>query len=258
MFTDIVGFSAISESMTAENLMLHLSEYFAYLTPIIQDNHGTIDKYIGDGIMAFWGAPAKVPDAAYRACCTALGCQTRLSALNTKWIGDGKPAMPTCIGIHTGDTIVGNVGSSDRLNYSIFGDNVNLASRLEGVNRFYGTKVIISRDVYQEISDQFICRPLDIVAVKGKTRSIKIYELVAEKGAWVSKEITEFHTLFEKGFDAYLKKQWDKALRLFNDLHIKNPGDKPVRIYVERCNALLNDPPAVPDDWDGVVSLTQK
>jgi adenylate cyclase len=145
MFTDIVGFSAISESMTAENLMLHLSEYFAHLTPIIQDNHGTIDKYIGDGIMAFWGAPAKVPDAGYRACCTALRCQTKLAALNTKWVGDGKPAMPTCIGIHTGDTIVGNVGSSDRLNYSIFGDNVNLASRLEGVNRFYGTKVIISR-----------------------------------------------------------------------------------------------------------------
>jgi len=258
MFTDIVGFSAMSESMTAENLMLHLSEYFAHLTPIIQNNHGTIDKYIGDGIMVFWGAPAKVPDAAYRACCTALGCQTRLAALNTQWIADGKPAMPTCIGIHMGDTIVGNVGSSDRLNYSIFGDNVNLASRLEGVNRFYGTKVIISRDVYQEISDRFICRPLDIVAVKGKTRSIKIYELVAEKDASVSKEITEFHTLFEKGFDAYLKKKWDKALKLFKDLHINNPEDKPVRIYVQRCKALLDNPPAVPDDWDGVMNLTEK
>jgi adenylate cyclase len=258
MFTDIVGFAAISESMTAENLMLHLSEYFAHLTSIIQDNHGTIDKYIGDGIMAFWGAPAKVPDASYRACCAALRCQAKLTGLNTKWVADEKPAMPTCIGIHTGETIVGNVGSSDRLNYSIFGDNVNLASRLEGVNRFYGTKVIISRDVYREISDRFICRPLDIVAVKGKTQSIEIYELVAEKDASVSKKITKFHTLFEKGFDAYLKKEWDKALRLFNDLQIANPEDKPVRIYVKRCRALLDNPHTVPDDWDGVMSLTEK
>jgi adenylate cyclase len=230
MFTDIVGFSAISESMTAENLMLHLSEYFAHLTPIIQDNHGTIDKYIGDGIMAFWGAPGKVPDAAYRACWSALRCQAKLVRLNTQWIGDGKPAMPTCIGIHT----------------------------LEGVNRFYGTKVIISQDVYQEISDRFICRPLDIVAVKGKTQSIKIYELVIEKDASVSKEIIKFYTLFEKGFDAYLKKEWNKALRLFKDLQINNPEDKPVRIYAQRCKALLDNPQTVPDDWDGVMSMTEK
>jgi len=258
MFTDVVGFTPISESMPAENLMVHLSDYFAQLTPIILANRGTIDKYIGDGIMAFWGAPREIPDPAYRACRAALQVRTKVSALNRKWAVTGKPAMPTCIGIHAGETIVGNVGSSDRLNYSIFGDNVNLASRLERVNRFYGTRIIISQDVHQEINDRFICRPLDLIAVKGKTKSVKIYELVAEKNAPVAEEMKKFNSLFQKGLDAYLKKEWDKALQLFGVLRAGHPEDKPVQLYIRRCREFRDDPDSIPADWNGSFRLTEK
>ena len=258
MFTDIVGFTAISESLPAEKLMLQLSEYLDRLTRVIQEELGTVDKYIGDGIMAFWGAPRKLDNPAYRACRAALRCQEGVAGLNEKWKEEGNPAMPTCIGIHAGETIVGNVGSSERMNYSIFGDNVNLASRLEGVNRFYGTGVIISHDVYTEIVGQFVCRPLDIVAVKGKKQSIKIYELVAELADSTPVELVRFHGLFEQGFTAYLNRDWDQALRLFESLGEKSPDDIPVQLYLKRCKDFKNNPEALSENWDGVVTLTNK
>jgi adenylate cyclase len=171
--------------------------------------------------------------------------------MNQKWLAENKPPMPTCIGIHIGETIVGNVGSSERMNYSIFGDNVNLASRLEGINRFYGTGVIISHDVYQEISDRFICRPLDIVAVKGKTKRIKIYELVAEKDTTISKELANYYEQFEGAINAYLKKEWDHALQLFEELHQQNPADKPVKLFIERCRQYRDNLDSLPANWDG-------
>lgn len=258
MFTDVVGFTTISESLPAEDLMLQLSDYLDRLTQIIKNEDGTVDKYIGDCIMAFWGAPRQIDDPAYYACRAAIQCQAAVVDMNRKWLAESKPPMPTCIGIHMGETIVGNVGSRERMNYSIFGDNVNLASRLEGVNRFYGTSVIISHDVYQEVSDRFICRPLDIVAVKGKTKSIKIYELISEKDTALSKELEDFHEQFERGFNAYLKKEWDSALQLFEELHDKNPEDKPIQLYINRCKKFRKNSELLPDDWDGVVSLTEK
>ncbi len=179
MFTDIIGFTTLSETLTAEELMLQLSAYLDRMTRIIEQEQGTVDKYIGDGIMAFWGAPLEVENPALLACRAALGCSKAEADLNRQWQVEDKPAMPTCFGIHFGETIVGNVGSSRRMNYSIFGDNVNLASRLEGINRIYGTKIIVSQSVYEAVDKQMICRPLDIVAVKGKKKSIAIHELLA-------------------------------------------------------------------------------
>jgi len=258
MFTDIVGFTTISEVLPAETLMLQLSEYLERLTRIIQKEQGTVDKYIGDAIMAFWGAPEKLENVSYHACHTALLCQREISDLNDEWRRKGKPEMPTCIGIHVGDTIVGNVGSQERMNYSIFGDNVNLASRLEGINRFYGTGVIISQNVYKEIGERFVCRPLDVVAVKGKKNTIQIYELIAEKTEAISDDIRSFHESFGEGFSAYLGRNWEKALGIFKALEERNPEDTPVQLYLKRCRHFRDQPEPLPEDWNGVVSFTEK
>jgi adenylate cyclase len=169
-FSDIANFTTISESMAPQDLMVHLSEYFEYLTSIIIQEKGTVDKYIGDAIMAFWGAPTEDPDQTYHACRTALLCQHKLAELNKKWKLQGLPVLETRIGINVGEVIVGNVGCSERMNYTIIGDSVNLASRLEGVNKYYGTNIIISDAAYELIKNKFLCRTLDIVAVKVKQK----------------------------------------------------------------------------------------
>ena len=177
-FSDIKGFTSISEELAPEELMVHLSEYLDQLTRIIIECRGTVDKYIGDAIMAFWGAPLKNQQHALDACRAAVLCQKKIITLNNEWRGLNKPIMETRIGLHSGDTIVGNVGSSERMNYSLIGDSVNLASRLEGTNSIYGTTIIISESTYEKVKENFICRPLDSVIVKGKSQAIDIYELI--------------------------------------------------------------------------------
>ena len=258
MFTDIVGFTTLSETLTAEDLMLQLSAYLDRMTRIIEQEQGTVDKYIGDGIMAFWGAPLEVENPALLACRAALGCNKAEADLNRQWRTEEKPAMPTCFGIHFGETIVGNVGSSKRMNYSIFGDNVNLASRLEGINRIYGTKIIVSQSVYEAVDNQMICRPLDIVAVKGKKKSIAIYELLAEKEEERAEVLTSFCARFEEGIKEYRGQNWERALAVFEQLQKEVPDDRPVRLYVKRCRDIIDGSVTVTPDWDGAVILNEK
>ena len=158
-FSDISGFTSIAELMPPEKLMLHLSEYFDELTRILTRHGATVDKYIGDAIMAFWGAPVHDDDHAIRACEASLACQEKIAELNRKWINEGKSALVTRIGISTGETVVGNVGSTERMNYTVMGDNVNMASRLEGANKLYGTQIIVSRQTYEAASKKFLFRP---------------------------------------------------------------------------------------------------
>ena len=258
MFTDIVGFTTLSETLTAEDLMLQLSAYLDRLTRIIEQEQGTVDKYIGDGIMAFWGAPLEVEKPALLACRAALSCSKAVIDLNRQWRAEEKPAMPTCFGIHFGETIVGNVGSSQRMNYSIFGDNVNLSSRLEGINRIYGTKIIVSQSVYEAVDKQMICRPLDIVAVKGKTKSIAIHELLAVKDVEGAEALTSFCARFEEGIDEYRGHEWERALAVFEQLQKVDPDDRPVLLYVKRCRDIIDGAVTVPPDWDGSVILNEK
>ena len=258
MFTDIVGFTTLSETLTAEELMLQLSAYLDRLTRIIEQEQGTVDKYIGDGIMAFWGAPLEVENPALLACRAALSCSKAEADLNRQWQAEEKPAMPTCFGIHFGETIVGNVGSSQRMNYSIFGDNVNLASRLEGINRIYGTKIIVSQSVYEAVDKQMICRPLDIVAVKGKKKSIAIHELLAAKDEEGAEALASFCARFEEGIDEYRGHKWERALAVFEQLQEEDPDDRPVRLYVKRCRDIIDGSVTVPPDWDGSVILNEK
>ncbi|MCX7337893.1 MAG: cache domain-containing protein [Alphaproteobacteria bacterium] len=261
-FSDIVGFTTVSENVPAEKLVLQLSAYFEELEKIITKNDGTIDKYIGDSIMAFWGAPIPDRNHDFNACQSAVLCCGRLEALNKAWEAEGKPVFKTRIGIHTGEVIIGNIGSSERMNYTAIGDSVNLCSRLEGLNKLYGTNIIISGSVFDKVGDQFFTRILDKVAVKGKSKSIKIYELLGQKNddpaAIIPTEQTqEFVRLFEKAYTLYVTRQWREALNEFMDID-KNirPGDLSVSLYIGRCIECIQDPP--PPDWDGSNHIIEK
>jgi adenylate cyclase len=183
LFSDIESFTTVSESLEPEEVMLQLSEYFDAMTKEIMAEQGTVDKFIGDAVMAFWGAPRDVSDPALHACRAALRCQERLAELNDQWAAEGRPRFKTRIGLHTDSVVVGNVGSSERMNYSAIGDGVNLASRLEGLNKQYGTWIMVSEATYQLIKNHFACRLLDEVVVKGKTRPVRVYELLGEMPA---------------------------------------------------------------------------
>lgn len=259
-FSDIAGFTTVSETYPADKLMVHLSEYFEELTSIITETNGTIDKYIGDAIMAFWGAPNSDRDHALHACQAALLCQRRLLDLNRKWDFDKKPTLNTRIGLHTGDVIVGNLGSSERMNYTIIGDSVNLAARLEGTNKVYHTNIIMSDDVYHLVRDQAIVRPLDLVAVKGKNLAIKIYELVALQGAdpllVPTSEQVEFCRMFDRAFTLYQEQRWDEAIDSLEKIIVTFGKDYATELYIERCQHFKANPPGL--DWDGVYHLETK
>ncbi|MGZ3712847.1 MAG: CHASE2 domain-containing protein, partial [Bdellovibrionota bacterium] len=180
MFSDLAGFTKLSEKMDAGFVTLLLNEYFTRMTEVIQKNHGTLDKYMGDGIMCFWGAPLNLPNHATHACQAALEMTQVLKVLNLEWKAKHGIVVGMRIGVHTGDMAVGNMGSEKVFSYTVMGDNVNLCSRLEGVNTVYGTEVIVSGETAQRAADSFIFRPLDIVKVKGKDESVKIFELVSD------------------------------------------------------------------------------
>lgn len=260
LFTDIAGFTTISETYPADKLMNHLSEYFEEMTQIIIAENGTVDKYIGDAIMSFWGAPGNDKDHALHACKAALLCQRRLLDLNRKWGFEKKPILFTRMGLHTGDVIVGNLGSSERLNYTAIGDSVNLAARLEGVNKNYGSSVIISQATYKQIQDYAVVRPLDVVAVKGKNEGIRIFELIAllntDPLLLPTHEQLRFTEQFSRGFTLYLEQRWDEAIEAFKDMLLRYPEDIPCSLYVERCEAYKKTPPGA--DWDGVNHLHSK
>lgn len=244
-FSDIQSFTNISETVPPEVLMVQLFEYNNELTNIIKNHKGTIDKYIGDSIMAFWGAPTWHEDHAYLACCAALLCHRKLKELNEKWEREGKSILITRMGMNTGKTIVGNMGSDERMNYSVLGDSVNLASRVEGVNKNYGTHLIITQATYEKVSDHFVCRLLDIVAVKGKNEGVKIYELIGRSDEELPEKTVELCKVFKQGLDAYLEQKWDEALKTFRYIGKEFPEDKvAANLYIERCTEYKKNPRA--------------
>lgn len=260
LFTDVANFTTLSENYPPDKLVIHLSEYFEEITQIIMQHNGIIDKYIGDAVMAFWGAPTSDKLQAFHACKAALTFKKRLHDLNRKWHFEGKPELPTRIGIHTGEVIVGNVGSSDRMNYTALGDTVNLASRLEGVNKFYGTEVIISQDLYREVEDKVLVRPLDIVAVKGRNKGVQIYELLAltkDDPSLLPTDLqTELSVKFSKAYNLYLAQHWDQAIEIFSSIAQQFGADQPTKMYLDRCKELKENPPG--KEWDGIIHLHSK
>lgn len=259
-FSDIQSFTSISEGMPADKLVLHLSDYFNELSKIIVDANGTIDKYIGDAIMAFWNAPTPDKNHAFNACHAALLCQKRLGELNRKWELEKKPTFPTRIGLHSTEVIVGNIGSDEKINYTLMGDGVNLGSRLEGTNKVYKTWILASEAVQKQVSDRFLFRPVDIVAVKGKQQGVKIFELVGQMTGdsrlLPSKEQVDLCTRFAQGFKLYREQRWGEAVKHFETMQEDFPFDYLVSMYVERCRIFKEDPPK--RNWDGIFVLTTK
>ena len=255
-FSDIKGFTSISEVLSPESLVEQMAEYLEAMSNEIRKNPpGTVDKFIGDSIMAFWGAPTPNPDHAPSACRAALLCQERLGQLREKWKQEGKPLFFQRIGIYTGEVIVGNIGSESRMNYTVIGDTVNIASRLEGLNKYYGTPIVIGHSTCELVKEDFIVRPLDLVSVVGSTKGIKIYELFGEKKNTDEQKI-RVAELCATALELYLGRRWNEAMDNYKKVLELSPEDQPAIIMLERCRLYLENPPS--DDWTGIHRIENK
>lgn len=255
MFADIENFTHYSESLSPNDLVLQLNEYLGCFSSVIIRNEGTVDKYIGDAVMAYWNAPRDCDDYAFKACKTAIQGLQKLSFLQQKWARLNKPIFNARVGINTGDVVLGNIGTQEHLNYTVIGDNVNLASRLEGLNKVYGTTTMISDVTLKACGGRLITRPIDLVGVKGKDKKIMVHELLGIAGE-ASESTTKFCVEFKKAFVAYVKKDWSGALGLFQKLAIEYPDDKLIQIYADRCKDYQQNPPD--DSWDGGFQFHEK
>jgi adenylate cyclase len=258
LFSDIRGFTSISEQMSPEALVTFLNEYLSEMTQIVLDHGGTVDKYMGDAIMAFYGAPIEQADHAVRACKTAVDMILRLKQLHVEWEARGLPPMNIGVGINSGEMSVGNMGSWDRFDYTIMGDHVNLASRLEGINKQYGTNIVISHWTYELCragsQDSWTVRELDTVRVKGKDEPVTIYELIGYGTLYEQK--TPLVARFCEGLERYKNRQWEQAIAVFQEALQIYPDDRPSQIYIERCQEYLQNPP--PENWDRVFVMKTK
>jgi len=255
LFSDIRGFTSISENMTPEGLVKLLNEYLTSMTDMVFKHDGLLDKYIGDAVMAFWGAPLDQPDHARRACLTALDMLDELHRLQKKWSAEGLPFLNIGIGVNAGPMVVGNMGSARRFNYTVMGDSVNTGSRLEGLNKVYGTNIIVSQMTFEQVQGEFLGRELDLVRVKGKGQPVKIFELLAPK-ATASADQQALAGVFHAALEEYRKRNWEKAREILQSLLARFPHDGPAKIYLERLETLSQNPP--PADWDGVYTMTTK
>ena len=265
-FTDIQSFSAFSEKLTASELVALLNQYLTDMTDVLLENNGTLDKYIGDAIVAFYGAPIDVDDHEYWACKTAIEMQDKLAVLRDGWVAEGDRwpeivhNMQNRIGISSGQMVTGNMGSEARMNYTMMGDNVNTAARLESSAKQYGIYIQIADSTYQSVKDKVVVRDLDNVVVMGKNEPVKVWELISEVGQ-EPEQYKKILPAYHEALDLYKNQEWSKAIEAFkasDALEDMFGGRKtnPSRIYIPRCEHYLENPPG--DDWDGVWTLTSK
>jgi adenylate cyclase len=254
-FSDIRGFTTISEKLSPEQLVHQLNEYLTPMTNIIISKHeGTLDKYMGDAIMAIFGAPLDQPDHALRCCNAALDMMEELKLMRAKWRNEGLPELNIGIGINTGEMIVGNMGSHVRFEYTVIGDNVNLGSRLEGTNKEYGTNIIISEATKNMVFEKLVVRELDELRVKGKKEPVKIYELRGRLPA--DEKEKRLDELFQAARVIYKQQKWDEAEEAFKRVLEVMPGDPPSKRYLERIAYLRTC--SLDSCWDGVWDMKSK
>jgi len=254
-FSDLAGFTSLSEKLTPEQVVFLLNRYLTAMTDIILARGGLIDKYEGDAIMAFWGAPLPQEDHALRACLAALENQSRLIQLRQEFEQIGLPPIHARIGLNTGEMIIGNMGSNQRFDFTVIGDSVNLASRLEGAGKEYGTFITLSEETYRQAGGQIEVREIDLLRVKGKDRPVRIYELLAAKGQ-LDDRGRKIQQLFAAGLERYRRREWNQAISVFQEILALNSHDGPARTFLGRCEYFRHDPPE--SDWDGVYRLTSK
>ncbi len=254
MFSDIRNFTEISESMSPQELVSFMNGYLTAMTEVILKNGGTLDKYMGDAIMAFFGAPEDMPDHALVAQKTAIEMHERLHVCRKKWCFPGISRIEIGVGISTGEVIVGNMGSEKRFDYTVMGDEVNLASRLEGLTKEYGVKILVSRFTREQAEQGVVYREIDMVRVKGRQMPVAVYEPHG-KDYFTAGEFA-FIAPFEQGLAAYRRQSWDEAERFFNQVLEVKPQDHPSLVYIDRCRKMAHSPPG--PEWDGVWVMRTK
>ncbi len=264
-FSDIQNFSTFSEVLEPERMVALMNEYLTVMSKVILDNEGTLDKYIGDAIVAFYGAPAPVQDHEIKSCATALAMQDALNELRKKWIKeDNWPdivySMQHRIGLNSGKMVTGNMGSEMRMNYTMMGDTVNLAARLESSAKQYGVYNFVGENIYKAAKNEFIFRFLDFVRVKGKNIPVKVYELVSNKKN-ASNSVVKMIRVFEKGLNHYYQQDWDEAIKYFKKAesmedNFASRNTTPSTVYIDRCHMFKDSPPD--KGWDGVWIMKSK
>jgi adenylate cyclase len=253
-FSDIAGFTSVAEEMSPDALVALLGGYLDGMTDVIGSAGGTVDKFIGDGIMAFWGAPEVVEDHAARACEAALGCQRELERMQREGSAEMK-RLATRIGLATGEVLVGNIGTPERLNYTVMGDVVNLASRLEGLNKQYGTRVMASEETVRAANGRVVARAIDVVAVKGKARGVRVYELMARASEGDARA-ARVGALSEEALEAYLGRDFARAEARWAAVLDELPGDRAASLMRDRAREYGAHPP--PAEWNGVYVAHEK
>jgi len=252
LFSDIRSFTTISEQMMPDDLVNSLNRYFTIMVDIIDARGGTVDKYIGDAIMAFFGAPARHKDDATRSVLAGIEMNEALEEFNTQQRKLGKPEFRIGVGINYGVVTVGNIGTEKKMDYTIIGDMVNLASRMEGLTKKYHQPLLISESLHQKVKDEVVCRLIDSVAVKGKTKGVKIY--TAKKR--LSEEENRAWTLHNTAMESYYRRDFDEAIGYFQNVQKIFPDDYASQLMMDRCRQFKAEPP--PENWDGVEIMTEK
>lgn len=254
-FSDVQGFTSISEKLTPTEISELLNEFLTEMTDIILKYKGTVDKYEGDAIIAFFGAPNYIENQAEVACMVCIEMQKRLVELRKKWKQENMPQMKMRIGMSTGFAVVGNMGSKSRMDYTMIGDTVNTAARLEGANKLYGSYSLISETTALEAGANIILRELDLILTVGKKKPIKIYEVVGLRDE-IDKNTSHALTYFSAGLEQYRIQNWDQAVDFFNQALELYPGDKPSKAMIARCGEYKKNPP--PENWGGVYTARVK
>ncbi len=250
-FTDIAGFTSIAERLPVEETAKILHTVLNEFTEVIIKNSGVIDKYIGDAIMAFWGAPLDTEEDEINACSAAIECTKSLEKINRSFKEEGLSEIALRIGIHSGDAIAGNLGSDRLFDYTVVGDTVNLASRLESANKVFKTKIIVSEDTYFETGEKFLARDLGLIEVKGKSKPVRIFELISEKGL-SDKNAEEKLALFAKAMELFNQQKWQEAKDVFGSIS----NDGPSEFYKKRCEYFIQNP-SLTSGWD-IIKITEK
>ena len=254
-FADIAGFTSIAEKVSPDDIARILHTILNTLTEVIIERKGVIDKYIGDCIMAFWGAPLATQQDETHACSAALRCIASLTEINRKFREEGFSEVAIRIGLHSGDAIVGNLGSDRLFDYTVVGDTVNLASRLESVNKLFKTRIIVSEETLKNTGDGFLVRELGLIEVKGKSVPVRIFELMDEKSDLTpdKKDIVE---LFHQGITLFREQKWTLAMELFRRILKRYPGDGPSEFYMKRCECMMAQPQLTEDCH--IIKMTEK
>lgn len=256
LFSDVRGFTTISENQDAGQVVEILNEYFSAMVSLIFENKGTLDKFIGDAIMAFWGAPIPRADHAELAVKTAVQMTHALRKVNESFSARGMNPLAIGVGVNTGEMIVGNIGSDQRLDYTVIGDNVNLGSRLEALTKTYGVEILISDGTHRIVWNKIPCRIIDLVAVKGKAIPVPVYEPLTDV-TFTGMSITDAEQAYQRAFDFYRARKWSEAIAAYRDVSGRKDGpDRPSEIMIERCEYFQNMPP--PEDWDGSFVMKAK